>query len=363
MTALLDVSDEVAGAESADARLTALADTESAARVEASSLQEVQRAARIGTWEWDPATDLVALSEVSHELLGVPAGRMLTLEDYVDAVLPEDREVVRASLAPLAEQRDPVPVEYQFRIVRLVVLHYQPIVTADGAVHHAEALARWQHPRFGLLGPGHFLPAARRGGLLPDLDRWVLSTALREVADWPLVGGRPLPVSINLSGLVPGDENFVEAVDEAVTESGLDWNRVVLELVETDLVDLRPHHQAAMELLVERGARFAIDDFGTGYSSLARLRDLPAQIIKIDRRFVTSIAADAADHAVAQAVTTMAHAMGMVCTAEGVETREQLGVLAALGVDHYQGFLFSPAVPEQEFRAVLGTRGEFRPRT
>ncbi|RRO15201.1 bifunctional diguanylate cyclase/phosphodiesterase [Saccharopolyspora rhizosphaerae] len=581
VTALIDVSGEVfSTSHPLPVELAGLA------RVEASSLQDVQRVARIGTWEWDPTTDLVTLSAVSHELLGVPAGRVLALEDYLEAVLPEDREVVRTSLAPLVEQHDPVPVEYQFRIVRLdgglrtiaaqasarsrdqgvtvvgtiqdigdptvlrtrpgydevtglpdeeaavevlgrllsspdhgrvavltcapdqlervdhslgfragnelratlarrlwegmpegctvargpngmsftvlcpdvagvgglealtatvtgllrtttvvaghlvhlsastgiaqvqngasssedlmrhaavavsearrrgqgkvvladrdliteaneqlsmeeqlreglrhdeLVLHYQPIVTADGELRRAEALVRWQHPHLGLLGPGYFLPTARRAGMLPDLDRWVLRTAMREAARWPLLHGRALPVSINLAGLVPGDDSFVEVVEEAVAESGIEWDRVVLELVETDLVDLRPHHRAAMEVLVERGARFAIDDFGTGYSSLARLRDLPAQIIKLDRRFVSNIAVDAADCAVAQAVTTMAHAMGRACTAEGVETQEQLGVLDALGVDHHQGFLFSPAVPEPEFREVLAAEGGYRP--
>ena len=118
----------------------------------------------------------------------------------------------------------------------------------------------------------------------------MLRTALREAAGWPLVDGEAVAVAVNLSGLVPGDPDFVDAVANAVAESGIEWDRVVLELVETSLVDLPSRTRQAMAELVERGVRFAVDDFGTGYSSLARLKDLPAQIIKVDRRFVAALA-------------------------------------------------------------------------
>src|SRR5436189_516365 len=124
-------------------------------------------------------------------------------------------------------------------------------------------------------------------------------------------------------------------------ESGIEWDRVVLELVETSLIDLPQRSRAAMAELTERGVRFAVDDFGTGYSSLARLKDLPAQIIKVDRRFVSGVGGDASDFAVARAVVDMARAMGRQCVAEGVETATQFHVLSGVGVDYYQGWLFS----------------------
>jgi diguanylate cyclase (GGDEF)-like protein len=233
-------------------------------------------------------------------------------------------------------------------------LHYQPVVGVDGAILSAEALVRWPHPDRGLLTPGQFLPVAEQGDLLRDLDRWVLRTALREAKTWPEVDGRQVSVAVNLAGLVPGDPEFVDVVATAIAGSGVEWERVVLELVETSFVDLPSRSRTAMAELVSRGVRFAVDDFGTGYSSLARLKDLPAQIIKVDRRFVAGIGTDESDFAVARAVVDLARAMGRSCVAEGVETATQFSMLRDIGVDAYQGWLMSRAVPAQEFRALLG---------
>jgi diguanylate cyclase (GGDEF)-like protein/PAS domain S-box-containing protein len=238
-----------------------------------------------------------------------------------------------------------------------LVLHYQPVVGGDGTIHSAEALVRWPHPQRGLLAPGDFLPVAEQGDLLRELDQWVLRTALREAARWPVVAGGVLgggvSVAVNLSGLVPSDPDFVDVVAKAVLESGIEWDRVVLELVETSLIDLPHRSRAAMVELTDRGVRFAVDDFGTGYSSLARLKELPAQIIKVDRRFVAGVASDASDFAVARAVVDMARAMGRSCVAEGVETATQFHVLRSVGVEAYQGWLLSRPVPAAEFRDLL----------
>jgi diguanylate cyclase (GGDEF)-like protein/PAS domain S-box-containing protein len=234
-----------------------------------------------------------------------------------------------------------------------LVLDYQPVVGPDGTVISAEALVRWPHPERGLIPPSDFLPVAQRSGLLRELDLWVLRTATREAAGWPEHRGRRCAVAVNLAGLLPGDAGFRAAVSEAVSEAGLEWDRLVLELVETSLVALPPHALAAMAELTERGVRFAVDDFGTGYSSLARLKELPAQTVKVDRAFVTGIADDPADFAVARAVVDMARAMGRTTVAEGVETAEQFHVLRGIGVDAYQGWLFSRPVRAEGVRDVL----------
>ncbi|MGW5643528.1 EAL domain-containing protein [Saccharopolyspora sp. NPDC003752] len=234
-------------------------------------------------------------------------------------------------------------------------LHYQPVVAADGSIVGAEALVRWPHPDHGLLAPGAFLPIAEQGDLLRKLDRWVLRTALREAAGWPNAGGGHARVAVNLAGLVPGDPRFVTAVSDALDESGIDPDRVVLELVETALVDLPAQARSAMHALADRGVSFAVDDFGTGYSSLARLKELPAQIIKVDRRFIAGIGGDPADFAVARAVVDMSRAMGRHCIAEGVETATQFHILKGLGIDGYQGWLFSHPVGPRELHAMLGT--------
>ncbi len=240
-----------------------------------------------------------------------------------------------------------------------LVLHYQPVVGPDGTVLSAEALVRWPHPERGLLGPGEFLPVAEQGDMLRELDRWVLRTALCEAATWPLLAGGVLGggpgVAVNLSGLVPGDPEFVELVAAAVAGSGISWDRVVLELVETSLIDLPSRTRETMAEVADRGVRFAVDDFGTGYSSLARLKELPAQIIKIDRAFVSGVATEAADFAVVRALVDMARAMGRSCVAEGVENESQFHVLRSFGVEAYQGWLLSQPLPSAEFRELLRT--------
>ncbi|MBV9162154.1 MAG: EAL domain-containing protein [Pseudonocardiales bacterium] len=261
---------------------------------------------------------------------------------------------VMANAALIASADRQVELECQLReaLVRdELQLHYQPVVSADGAILSAEALIRWPHPERGMLSPDVFLPVAEQGGLMRELDRWVLHTALREARGWVAWDGHPVAVAVNLAD--PGDGDFVATVATAVAESGLPWDRLVLELVETTLIDLPSATRRAMAELVGRGVRFAVDDFGTGYSSLARLKELPAQIVKLDRRFVCGVGVDPSDFAVTRAVVDMARAMDRVCVAEGVENAAQFQVLQGLGVDAYQGWLFSRAVPGPEFRTLL----------
>jgi len=294
----------------------------------------------------------------------VPNGSRATGNDllrFADAAMFEAKRsgagrVSLASAALIASADRQVHLEGQLREALAndgLALHFQPVVGVDGVVQTAEALVRWPHPDRGLLPPDIFLPVAEQGDLLRELDRWVLRTALKEASTWPEPNGRPVSVAVNLAGLVPGDPEFVDIVANAIAEAGTPWDRVVLELVETALVDLPSRVRQSMDELVARGIRFAVDDFGTGYSSLARLKELPAQIIKVDRRFVSGVGNDSSDFAVARAVVDMARAMGRECVAEGVETATQFHVLRGVGVDAYQGWLFSRPVPPKEFRAVL----------
>ncbi|WP_433786677.1 EAL domain-containing protein [Actinomycetospora sp. CA-101289] len=243
-----------------------------------------------------------------------------------------------------------------------LVLHFQPVVGPDGRVQTAEALVRWQHPEHGLLFPDKFLPVAEAADLLGDLDRWVLRAAVREAATWPAArpGGTPPSVAVNLAGLLPGDPDFLPVVRATVAESGLPWDRLVLELVETCLADLPPHTLREMNELIAAGVRFAVDDFGTGYSSLSRLTGLPAQIVKLDRGFVRGVATGESDRAVARAVVELTAAIGQTCVAEGVEDADQFAVLRDLGVHAFQGWLFARAMPAEAFTEVL-RRGPLTP--
>lgn len=232
-------------------------------------------------------------------------------------------------------------------------LHYQPVVGPDGSVRSAEALIRWPHPERGMLFPDKFIPVAERGGLMRELDRWVLRTAAKQAATWPVHQRRPVGVAVNLAGLLPGDHEFLPTVRSALAESGLPGDRLVLELVETSLLALPQRTLTEMSDLAKLGVRFAVDDFGTGYSSLSRIKELPAQIVKVDRTFVKGISVDPADFAVARAVVQMAAAMGRYCVAEGVETADQFNALRDLGVDAYQGWLFAKAMKPEAFRELL----------
>ena len=265
-----------------------------------------------------------------------------------------------ASKALIASANSQMMLEGQLRDAITndgLVLHYQPVVAPDGTILKAEALVRWPHPERGMLPPGEFLPVAEQGDLLRELDRWVLRTALAEATKWPMMAGGVLGggvgVAVNLAGLVPSDPEFTDIVSATVAEMGIDWDRVVLELVETSFIDLPQRTRKAMEALTERGIRFAVDDFGTGYSSLSRLKELPAQIIKIDRAFVSGVAKEASDFAVVRALVDMARAMGRTCVAEGVETESQFHVLRSFGVEAYQGWLLSKPLPAKEFRELL----------
>jgi len=271
-----------------------------------------------------------------------------------EAKRTDTRQFAMANPALIESADQQVELECQLREALArdeLQLHYQPVVNPDGVILSAEALIRWPHPERGMLSPAVFLPVAERGGLMRELDRWVLRTALREARGWVSWDGRPVAVAVNLAD--PGDSDFVATVATAVAESELPWDRLVLELVETALVDLPGATRQAMAELVERGARFAVDDFGTGYSSLARLKELPAQIVKLDGRFISGVCVDQQDLAVVRAVVDMARAMSRVCVAECVETPAQFQVLRGLGVDAYQGWLFSRAVPAPEFRELL----------
>ncbi|SDF73151.1 putative bifunctional diguanylate cyclase/phosphodiesterase [Pseudonocardia oroxyli] len=265
-------------------------------------------------------------------------------------------EVVVATASVVAAADQQLELEAELRAALAddqLVLEYQPVVGPDGTVLSAEALVRWRHPERGTVSPGEFLPVAERAGMMRELDLWVLRTAVREAADWPA----PAAVAVNLAGLLPSDPLFLAEVTAAVEAAGLGWNRLILELVETSLVELPQSALDAMAELVGLGVRFAVDDFGTGYSSLARLKQLPAQTVKVDRAFVTGVAADPADFAVARAVVDMARALGRTTVAEGVETAEQFHVLRGLGVDAYQGWLFArPLEPDALRRTLAGGR-------
>ncbi|MFZ2490716.1 MAG: EAL domain-containing protein [Thermoanaerobaculia bacterium] len=231
-----------------------------------------------------------------------------------------------------------------------LLLHYQPLFSpTTGAVFGAEALIRWAHPRFGLIGPADFLRTATVSGLIVPIGAWVLETACAQARQWM----EPLPdfrICVNLAARQFEQAGLVESVRKALAP-GLDPNRLELEITEHDaMIDIESTLQTLRELK-DLGVRISVDDFGTGYSSLSNLRQFPIDTVKLDQTFVRDLARSVQDSAIADAVIHLAHTLGLEVIAEGVETVEQLAFLSARRCDGAQGFYFSPAVPADVFTA------------
>ena len=224
-----------------------------------------------------------------------------------------------------------------------LVAHFQPIVSiATGEVVAAEALARWRHPRHGLLGPATFVPAAEATGQVFAIDRVILEHACRAAAAWDGLDGRPpagAAVHANLSGVGLRSFEVVAAVDEALASSGLAPSRLVLEITESVAVSDLPIAQRTLSALRDLGVRVALDDFGTGHSSLQSLRELPVDIIKVAKPFTDGAARGPHDRALMRMLVDLGQLFGIRVVAEGIEREDQLRALRELGCEMGQGYL------------------------
>jgi diguanylate cyclase (GGDEF)-like protein/PAS domain S-box-containing protein len=233
------------------------------------------------------------------------------------------------------------------------VLYYQPQVER-GSLIGAEALVRWNHPKRGLLGPGEFIPLAEETGLILPLGDWILTTACKQIADWARRKETVnIVVAVNISARQFRQPDFVGRVQAALDRTGANPLTLKLELTESMLLDNIENVIAKMNLLKSRGLRCSLDDFGMGYSSLSYLKRLPLDQLKIDRTFVRDILVDVTSGAIAQTIISLGRAMGLSVIAEGVETEEQRAFLARMGCHSFQGFLFSPPLPLDEFERLL----------
>jgi predicted signal transduction protein with EAL and GGDEF domain len=239
-----------------------------------------------------------------------------------------------------------------------LVLHFQPRVTLPGGAYYgAEALLRWAHPERGLLQPGEFLPIAEQSVLISDIDRYVLSHAIRQIAQWQ-AAGHELVVSMNLSARLVNEEGFGAEVARLIHEAGAKPTGIELEITESMVMQDFAHATRQLRDLRERcpGLRVALDDFGAGYSSLQYLRELPIDTLKIDRSFVADLdTCDVADtgRAIAKTIVELGQNLGMHVIAEGVESPTQVEVLLSIGCHEAQGFWFSRPVAADAFAAAL----------
>jgi diguanylate cyclase (GGDEF)-like protein/PAS domain S-box-containing protein len=235
-----------------------------------------------------------------------------------------------------AQRRRQMTVELREAIARdELELHFQPLFKlADRGLAGFEALLRWRHPRFGLIGPGHFIDLAESTGLIAPLGEWVLRRACAIANAWPA----ELTVAVNLSARQLQGIDIVALVRSALAESGLAPHRLDLEITESVFVGDAQHGLKLFKALKALGVKISIDDFGTGYSSLAYLRDFPFDKIKLDRSFITDLDSNKGSLSIAKAVVAIASGFGAITVAEGVESESQAAALTELGFDLGQGY-------------------------
>jgi diguanylate cyclase (GGDEF)-like protein/PAS domain S-box-containing protein len=241
-------------------------------------------------------------------------------------------------------------------------LFYQPLVSlVTGEIVGAEALIRWEHPERGLLSPDKFLPVAEESGLIVQVGAWAVGEACRRLRDWDRRNGHAsaFGLAVNLSARELTHPDVVSTVLNAVRRSALDPSRITIEVTESTAMADRDSGFRALRELSAAGVRIAIDDFGTGYSSLDHLREMPADILKIDRSFVAGMSANSPDSALVAAAIAMGRALEMEVVAEGIETSEQVADLRELGCPLGQGFLFARPLPPEEIDTLLEADVQF----
>jgi EAL domain-containing protein (putative c-di-GMP-specific phosphodiesterase class I) len=239
-------------------------------------------------------------------------------------------------------------------------LFFQPqIDLSTRRIAGFEALLRWRHPTKGLVPPDRFIPLAEETGMIVPIGEWVLREACSAATAWP----DDLRVAVNLSAVQFKSRNLVSAVAGSLSESGLQPNRLELEITETVMLQDTDITLATLHQLRAKGVQIAMDDFGTGYSSLSYLTRFPFDRIKIDQSFVRELGTRTDCITIVRAVTTLGHDLGIAITAEGVETEQQLDALERAGCTEVQGYLFSPPVAGGAVIELLRNWGVIRARS
>jgi EAL domain-containing protein (putative c-di-GMP-specific phosphodiesterase class I)/CheY-like chemotaxis protein len=239
-------------------------------------------------------------------------------------------------------------------------VHYQPIVDlATGSIREVEALARWEHPRWGMIPPSDFIPLAERHELILPLGQWVLETACRQARTWQtrLVGHPPITMNVNLSVKQVRQPMLVENVRRTLDETNLDAKYLHLEVTESLLLRDRALSLATFNKLRDLGVTIAIDDFGTGYSALSYLSWMPATVLKLDRSFIRRLGRNERDGVIVSGVISIARSLGLTVIGEGVETETQCAHLRGMGCDRGQGYYFARPMPPEQLTEMIRHSG------
>jgi predicted signal transduction protein with EAL and GGDEF domain len=230
-------------------------------------------------------------------------------------------------------------------------LYFQPQVRFDtGEIDGVEALLRWAHPAFGFVPPDEFIPVAEQAGLIADLTRWVLRTAIAQQVEWSQLG-LDVRMAVNLSARNLHDARLVDDLRSYLVDAGLSPARLTLELTETSIMADANRGITMLQALSALGVRISIDDFGTGHSSLSRLSRMPVHEIKVDRSFVMGMTRDPSNEVIARTTVDLGLNLGLQVIAEGVEDNATWDLLHALGCHAAQGYLFTPPLPAAALQA------------
>jgi diguanylate cyclase (GGDEF)-like protein len=232
-------------------------------------------------------------------------------------------------------------------------IHYQPQLNIRDEVVGAEALLRWSHPELGYLSPDRFISIAEEAGLIHSIGAWAFNEVCRQLKEWRQ---SKLPfdsyIAVNVSAWQFANPDFVSSVVESMTKHQIKPNQIVIELTESALLYDFQESIEKLDRLRKSGIRVALDDFGTGYSSLAYLKDMAMDILKIDKAFIHELTVNS-DHPLVETIIAMGQHMDLDVVAEGVETNEQRAVLAGLGCETFQGYLFAEPMSDVGFAAWL----------
>jgi diguanylate cyclase len=240
--------------------------------------------------------------------------------------------------------------EREFRLL------YQPQVDLrSGRIVGLEALLRWDHPERGVVEPSEFLWLAEETGLITKIGEFALRQACLQARAWGAHNGSPLQVSVNLSARQHLDAGLVDLVERILTETRTEPETLCLEITESVVVNDADNAGATLRALKELGVKLSIDEFGTGHSSLGSLKRIPLDMVKVDSSFVSGLGTDTEDAAIVTAIINLAHSLGLVTVADGVETKEQVDELRTLGCDIGQGFYFARPRPSDAIAELLGS--------
>ena len=320
---------------------------------------------------------IVETCEISHEIDGVTLHARLSAgisqspdHGVTSAELIQKSELALALAASTGkdrilsfsnqlseQQKARIQLELDLQIAlaeQQFTLHYQPkVCTRTGLVKSVEALVRWEHPDRGLISPFLFISVAEECGLIGDIGAWVLNEAIRQTASWRETDTSELRVAVNVSAYQFMQDDFVEDVFAAVQRHGLPATSLELEITESVAMADISSVIAALQQLRSGGIRIAIDDFGTDYSSLKYLDDLPVNVLKIDKSFVTRLDEVDYQRSLVNTIVQMAQSLGLETVAEGVESESQILAIHKLGCDYIQGYYFAEPVPAHKLMQTI----------